>query len=915
MGSPRLAGRDDALRILGGLTEALEAGTGGAVLVSGEHGIGKTELLRAALVDRASYEVVWAESPDALRTAADAILTGTGEVAQPRAVVAEDLHRADEVTVLTWYRLSRAARQLPLLVVGTLRPGNSRADLAQLRRGLAGRGGIVLDLAPLTPAEVTAAAATVLGGQPGPYLSELLASAGGNPRYVRELAAGLAAEGRLRIQDGVAELTDVPAPGGPLSVRLPAAAVAAAKERLADLGTEVTGVLRRAAILGGEFSATDLAVVTAIPAERLMEIIGGAQETHLILDADHRLRFRHDLIRRALYEQTPAPLRGRGHEQVARALAAAGAPPERIAAQLLLAPAASAQPWVRDWAARNAPVLARRAPRAAAELLRSVLARLAPGDARHDQLRQATLRALSLAGEDDEVARAGREMLAAAADPELSWLVGYALVRAGRPAEAAGILERARADPAPGPEQAARLSALRAHVLVLLDLVDPAQATTPGAESAGQQRAGDEARAAIAARGADPLARGLAHHVRGLLAHLGRDSRARLEHIDQGLAEVGNDIQFADLRLLLLAGRVSALDVLDRRDEAVPAADLTGQAGAPRSALVRVMLARARYTYGSWDDALAQLDLVTKDGRPDGAAWHAHALAALIAGHRGEGERAAVHLGSVPDQDERIGLTDPGGRPDVLMARALAAEQGAGPASALAVLRACLEPGAARASPLRSVLLPDLARLAVSVGDARLARAAAEAAAEEARRDPLRWKLAVADHCAGLADGNAEAVLAAAEYARGAGRILACGRALEDAAVLTATGATGDATPANAAAARRLATDAIRQYNRLGAQWDIRRTAERLRPHGVRLATRSYAGGSRAGNPAFAGAGLTRTEDRIAGLVAQGLSNPEIAARLSVSRNTVQTHVSHILAKLGTRTRGDLIRLAGQDPG
>jgi DNA-binding CsgD family transcriptional regulator len=919
VGGDWFVGRGEELDLLRGLLAGVVAGVGGSVLVEGEQGIGKTALLGQALSAAADRcQVAWAAAdelgqqfplglmadcfgpPGRLAAAGeqagpggsgshnvlggDPVLAGVERMlvladrlcaSGPLVVVAEDLQWADEASVLVWHRLSRAARQAPLLVVGSLRPAPGRDDLAQLLRGVTSRGGHLCRLGPLPTLEVADLVGKVVGGQPGNQLAKFAERADGNPLYARELADALVRGDQVRVSEGVAELTSLAA-----EVRAPVSLAGVISARLASLSEDVAAALRWAAVLGQEFSVIDLEVVTGLAAGHLIKVVQEAVAAGVAAEAGPRMRFRHGLIHEALYQSMPLALRSALHLQAARALADAGAAPERVAAQLVAAPDATDR-WVRDWLAGAAPVLAYLAPAVTGELLRRSLGQVANDDRDRELLETVLVQVEFLLGRDEEAERVGRRLLASTRDPgraaEIAWLVAYTVMRTGRPGDAASMAEQALARPGLSEVHAARLNTVYAMTLVGTGRVDEAM------------KLAEKALASARAIG-DRFAAGYALHALTWPVYHAQDYAGIVDRIDEALNVIGNDPGTIDLHLLLLMNRFATLDTLGRIAEALATAQealaLGERAGTSRLNEIRYCLADVYFDAGQWDEATAQLESAFAAPELEIHRVLARGLAALIAGHRDDSTALDEHLTAI----KGIPVSDIAwGKPvaEVFLARALAAERAGLPGEAEAALAECLEPNLVESIGDRNgVVLPMLTRLAVTAGHDDVAAAAyADARARETE--------STVTHCRGLVESDPAALMTVAKTYPPADRPLYHAVALEDAAVLYA--GRGELKEARAAF-----TEAARLYETLDANWDLRRAAARLRPYGIRRDTRARR------RPDTGWDALTESERKIAYLVADGQSNPDIAAGLFLSRNTVQTHVSRILAKLGARSRTEI---------
>jgi ATP/maltotriose-dependent transcriptional regulator MalT len=237
---------------------------------------------------------------------------------QPLVLVLDDLHWADSASIELLGALLRRQPAAPVLFALAVRPRQVPERLSTaLER--AWRADLLtrIELGALSADE----ARELLGEAVDRVDSSVLfVESGGNPFYLQQLARSLdRAGGAPTVHDE----TSLAAIGVPSTV------AAALVEELALLSDSERLLLEGAAVAGDPFEPELAAAAAGMPEASVMEVIDELLKVDLLrtTDVPRRFRFRHPLVRRAVYEATAGGWRLGAHERSAEALTSRGATP------------------------------------------------------------------------------------------------------------------------------------------------------------------------------------------------------------------------------------------------------------------------------------------------------------------------------------------------------------------------------------------------------------------------------------------------------------------------------------------------------------------------------------------------------------------------------------------------------------
>jgi class 3 adenylate cyclase len=236
----------------------------------------------------------------------------SASASRPLVIVLDDLHWADEPSLLLLQFLARGLGDARLLLIGTYRDVElgRRHPLSRVLGELSGTGGASrVALHGLSEQDVGRYIEMTAGAEPAPELARVVhEQTEGNPFFLAEVVRLLAAEGTLE------------APGA-ASLTIPQGVRDVVGRRLDRLSEEANEALSAAAAIGRDFDAEVLTRVASTDRETLEAALSGAVSAQLLTETSAgRYRFSHALVRETLYEELSAAQRPALHRRIAEAL-------------------------------------------------------------------------------------------------------------------------------------------------------------------------------------------------------------------------------------------------------------------------------------------------------------------------------------------------------------------------------------------------------------------------------------------------------------------------------------------------------------------------------------------------------------------------------------------------------------------
>jgi DNA-binding CsgD family transcriptional regulator len=922
-----LVGRDAEVHALRTALEATARGTGGCDVLSGQPGIGKSRLIDEAGQIAAGLDVTVAAGGASeldrvvpARTLMSALRTIGGDIAalgrsaaggssapplpyiddlaealdryagsRPLLIAVDDMQWADELSSLALRILVPALAASPVRWLLARRLVPARTAGQETVSWLVTEGARELTLGRLDEDAVKRLCSHLLGATADATVLALTNRAYGNPFLIEQLLKAMLMSNQILISDGLATV---------IGSELPSSFLSAVDQRLRGLPEDARRLLETGSVFGRAFTVHEAAQLAGLTPPVMAAAAAEALGSGLLVEREHRLDFAHDLLRQAVYDHTPRPVRSAMHREAAASLRSRGGAAVEVAEHLIRGggPGDSEAVGILRVAARD---VAGRAPGAAADLIDRAVSMLDEHDPARSELSAEAVSMLASAGRLVEAQQAGEVALRGDLDgpAEALALLGLAeaLKHAGQNAVAAQYARRGLGRPGVPDETRARLQAVAAHALLWEQ------------DMAGADQAGAEAdRLGVAAKDFGAAVFGCA--ARSVVAMASGRLTDSLAQAERGVAladDAGGEALHRHPRIWL----GNALVAVDRIDDA-RAAYATGRAEAERLGtawsmpLWHYFEAQALVTLGDLDSAVAEAEAGLLIAGQLTARQMSMPLLSLLAS-------TAVLRDDLPGAHRRWqqmrDLTGAGvttAEEDLAWAAAVVHDADEQPDLAVRALAKIYD-----GMPERLLMLafgpgcgPVLVRLALAAGDEHRAHVTADAMRQLAAQNPTVASMAGgAAHTHGVLTGDLDALREAVTQFSQTPRRLDRASAIEDTGV--AEGRAGD--PARGI---DLLHQALAEYQACGAHRGVRRTEQHLADLGVKRTRRPR---PETGAPLTR---LTAMQLKVAYKVAEGCSNREVAEALHISWHTVDTHLRGAFQRLGVNSRVELTRLMITEP-